>query len=285
MNFNFIKILIITTLCVVFNTVMAQIPNNGFEIWEPDGFGNLNPAGWETTNDDPFISVEPFTPAKVGNYAMKVRVFDPGFFPISGIAMTDFPFNQRPTNFSAWMKTSVMPGDAVYLIVSMWKGDSLVASPDSCSFIIDSTILQYTYFSFPISYQSALYPDSANIMVIAGKSGSVAIGTEIILDELAFTTSVGMEENNGKKVFIAGSAYPNPASGSIFIPLTVNQRTHVDVDLFDHRGTRIKTSRFESIEPGRHDLEIPVDNLAQGLYTYRVTSEGTWHNGKCMISR
>lgn len=50
MNFNYIKILIITVLFVVINTIMAQIPNYSFETWEPDGFGNLNPAGWETTN-------------------------------------------------------------------------------------------------------------------------------------------------------------------------------------------------------------------------------------------
>ena len=285
MNFSFIKSLIITALLILFNTINAQIPNNGFETWELDGFGNLNPSGWETTNDDLLISVEPYAPAKVGTYAMKVKVFDLELFPMSGITTSDFPFNQRPSSFSAWLKTTIMPGDAVYLIVSMWKGDSLVASPDSCNFIIDSTISQYTYFSFPISYQSSLYPDSANIMVVAGRSGVIALGTEIILDELAFVTSVGVEENNSRNGFIADPAYPNPASGRLFIPITVNQRTSVEVDLFDQRGSRIRTFRFESLEPGRHDLEIPADNLAIGHYTYRLTSEGTPQTGKFMINQ
>jgi|GEM_PF-4309862 len=143
---------------------------------------------------------------------MKVQVFDLELFPMSGIATSDFPFNQRPSSFSAWLKTTIMPGDAVYVIVSMWK-----------------------------------------------------------------------EETNSNTEFMAGLAYPNPASGRLFIPITVNQSTSVEVDLFDQRGSRIRTSRFESLEPGRHDLEIPADNLAAGLYTYRLTSEGTPQTGKFMI--
>lgn len=145
---------------------------------------------------------------------MKVQVFDLELFPMSGIATSDFPFNQRPSSFSAWLKTTIMPGDAVYVIVSMWK-----------------------------------------------------------------------EETNSNTEFMAGHAYPNPASGGLFIPITVNQSTSVEVDLFDQRGSKIRTSRFESLEPGRHDLEIPADNLAAGLYTYRLTSEGTPQTGKFMINQ
>jgi len=285
MTIKFLPIILFSAIFFAFEIVTAQIPNGGFENWTTDEFGNLNPVAWETTNDNPDISVEPYVPANQGNYSMRVKAFDPGIFPIGGIAITEFPYTQRPSFFSGWIKTNVMPGDAVYVIVSLWKGDSIIASPDSCTFVIDSTINEYTYFSYGLSYQSALIPDSANIMVIAGKSGYITVGTEIILDELAFSTVAGFEENRTEETAFAGPAYPNPASGRIFIPLTLNQGTRVDVDVYNSAGTRLRTINFGSREPGHHTLELSVEDFANGLYTYRLTGVGFQQAGKFTVSK
>jgi hypothetical protein len=69
-----VRFLLFSALLLAFETVTAQIPNNGFESWEIDPYGNLNPSGWETTNDDPDISVEQYIPAKQGNYSIRVKV-------------------------------------------------------------------------------------------------------------------------------------------------------------------------------------------------------------------
>jgi hypothetical protein len=122
-------------------------------------------------------------------------------------------------------------------------------------------------------------------MVIAGKSGNVTVGTEIILDELAFSTVAGFEENRTEEAAFAGPAYPNPASGRIFLPLTLNQGTRVDVDVYNSAGTRIRTVNFGSREPGLHTLELSVEDFANGLYTYRLTGVGFQQAGKFTVSK
>jgi len=263
----------------------AQIANGGFESWELDQDGNLNPTGWGTTNEDPIISVDQYAPAKQGNYSMRVKVFDPGFFPINGIAFTEFAYTQRPSFFSVWLKTTVMPGDAVYVIVSLWKGDTIVASPESCTFVIDSTISGYTHFSFPLSYQSAKYPDSANIMVIAGRYGNTIVGTEIIVDELAFANGVGFEENMTAAAALAVPVYPNPSTGKIFIPLTLKNSTWIGIELFNSAGILLRTESFGTLESGQHNLELSVDDMANGFYTYRLTGSGLQQTGKFTVRR
>lgn len=45
-----------------------------------------------------------------------------------------------------------MPGDKVYLIIAFYQGDSIVALPADCTFSIDTTISEFTYLTFPITY-------------------------------------------------------------------------------------------------------------------------------------
>ena len=285
MHIRFLRVILFSALVFFLNIAAAQIPNSGFESWELDADGNLNPTGWGTTNEDQMISVDQYTPAKQGNYSMRVRVFDPGFFPINGIAFTEFAYTQRPSFFSVWLKTTVMPGDAVYVIVSLWKGDTIVASPDSCTFVIDSTINGFTHFSFPLSYQSVKYPDSANIMVIAGRYGNTLVGTEIIVDELAFANGVGLEENNTAASAQAAPAYPNPATGRIFIPLTLKNSSRIGIELYNPAGILLRAENFGTLDSGQHNLELSVDNLANGFYTYRLTGSGVQQIGKFTVRK
>jgi hypothetical protein len=283
---KFTRILLFSAILFSFEKITAQIPNNGFESWEPDLFGNLNPTGWETTNEDPLISVEPYTPAKQGNYSMRVKAFDFGIFPLGGIAIASFPYTQRPSVFSGWVKATIMPGDAAYVIVSLWKGDSIIASPDSCTFIIESTISEFTQFSYTLAYQSSLIPDSAYVMVMAGKSGNITVGTEIILDELAFGQSVGFEENINAGTSSAGSVYPNPASGSIHIPLYLDRTTAgFDIGIYNAAGARISSSRYGSMEPGHHTIDLSVDGFSNGFYSYRISGNGFQHAGKFTVRK
>ncbi|MBK6830398.1 MAG: hypothetical protein IPG92_06455 [Flavobacteriales bacterium] len=82
----------------------AADPNGGFEDWV-DEDGSWNPVGWVTTNGDPDVSVEPFSPACQGATSMLVRTWDPGFMTISGTAMSQFAYTERPTILSACLKS------------------------------------------------------------------------------------------------------------------------------------------------------------------------------------
>ncbi|HCV43014.1 MAG TPA: hypothetical protein DGH68_05985, partial [Bacteroidetes bacterium] len=180
------RIALLLTAVLACGTLQAQIPNAGFELWVTDPDSNNNPVGWQTTNSLPLVNVEPYSPGCQGNYAMKVRTLNPGF-PFPGVAFLQvaYNFSQIPTRFSACLKSNIMPGDRAYIIVGLMSGDSVIASQDSCTFKIDSTISQFTYREFPLTIQSNLIPDSL-IIIVASGLGSGQVGTELVIDEVAF---------------------------------------------------------------------------------------------------
>lgn len=283
MTIRNLRLILFSLFVMTFSTAIAQIPNSGFELWETDPFNNLNPTGWETTNDDPDISVEQYSPAKQGNYSMRVFAFDPGFIPIGGIATTVFPYTLRPSTFNGWVKSTVMPGDAAYIIVSLWKGDTIIAAADSCTFIIDSTINEYKYFSFSLGYQSALAPDSASIMVVAGNFGGAAIGTELIIDEIAFGQGVGIDGNKAESIVAVGPAYPNPSAGIVFLPVMFRQNTQARVEIYSLSGILIRSFSYGHQNEGQQKLELPTEGLPDGIYTYRLSGTQFEHSGKFTI--
>jgi hypothetical protein len=285
MNLKHLTLLFTAVLLFGTDPVKAQIPNSGFELWTRDADGNLNPAGWETTNDDADIAVLQYSPGKQGDFAMRVKVYDPIGFPMGGIATLTFPYNKRPDGFSGWLKASVMPGDAVYVILSLWKGDTIIAAPDSCTFVLDSTVAEYRHFSYKLAYQSSMIPDSASIMVVAGKSGNIRLGTEIILDDIEFTGTSGIEELSRPVTSLVGNVYPNPSPGTVFIPLTLISATEVRAEIFDLTGKRIRIKRYGILGSGSHELILPSESIPDGIYSYQLTGKDLHHTGKFTVRR
>jgi hypothetical protein len=242
----------------------AQIPNNGFENWTNNGSEN-DPDFWSTNNSNPFISVSPYSPAFAGNYSMKVETFSPGFGVVPGVAQTEFNYSQRPNYIKACIKTQIMPGDKVIFLVSMFQGDSIVASPLFCSFNIDTNINEFTCLYFPISYLSTLIPDSVNIIISAGM-GSTQLGTYIIVDELSFENGLGLEDLNKESI----NVYPNPFMDHLIV--TANNITKVE--LLNVNGERILLQSFLS----ENQTEIDTHILPQGVYLVRIhTDKGIYH--------
>ncbi|HEX9613985.1 MAG TPA: hypothetical protein VGA55_00680, partial [Bacteroidota bacterium] len=211
-------------IVVCANVCLSQIPNSGFENWATDGDGNNNPVDWETTNSSPTVSVEPFTPAHGGTYAIKVKTVDLTVVTLPGIAITQAPyaFTQTPTKFSAWVKSTLMPGDTAIIIVALMKGDTVIAATDSCTFRIDSSYANFTYLEFPIGVVSDKIPDSLYVMVASGL-GDSQVGTELIVDDLAFIfgPTTAPNEPNLPASFSLAQNYPNPFNPTTTIEFTV----------------------------------------------------------------
>ena len=270
---------IIIALIVMSIDANAQIPNSNFEDWETDINGNLNPLLWETTNDAPSVSVEQYSPACSGDISMLVKPFDAGGFILAGISYTDFAFNLRPTQITACIKATVMPGDVVLVMFSSHRGDSdieqdsIVAAGDSCTFKIFTSTNQFECFTMPLSYLSSELPDSATIMIIAGDFGNAQIGTEIIIDEISFTCETGINETVIPESAIVGKNYPNPAGRSTSIPLKLNKGSTVTLHLFDVLGKEVKTISYGFLNAGENTLTLLVNDLAAGIYQCKIVGD------------
>jgi len=283
------SVLSIAVLSVLLTAnLSAQIPNSGFESWTVDVDGNNNPNGWETLNDasSGIISTVQYTPAYLGNYAMQVKAFNVGFGPdIGGYAMLEFPCSTKPSFLSVCLKTNVMPGDKVYLIFSMWKGDSIVASPTNCTFTIDSTIVNWKCLNMPITYLSPLAPDSANIMVIAGSSANTQVGTYIVVDDLKFSAASELQETGFNSTSGAVYNYPNPVQDETRFSIDLSSATALKLQVMDVQGHLVKEMEYPHLTSGHHELILNLREFSEGVYFYTLSGADHLANGKFVISR
>jgi hypothetical protein len=268
----------------------GQIPNGGFEFWQTDPDSNRNPVGWQTTNSFPLVNVEQYSPACQGNYAMKVKTLNTGF-PFPGVAFLHaaYTFIQLPTRFSVCLKSNIMPGDRAYIIVGLMRGDSVIASQDSCTFRIDSTISQFTYREFPLTIQSTLLPDSL-IIIVASGLGTGQVGTEIIVDDLAFRTgpaSVSAQEPI-PGFFSLHQNYPNPFNPSTTIEYEVPRPGTVELDIYNVLGQHVAKLLSDEQIPGRHSVVWNGRNdegseVSGGVYFYRLQAGSYFETKKLTL--
>lgn len=275
---------ILSALFLLSSFSFAQIPNGGFESWNTDVDGNINPNSWETTNDisSGFTSVTQYTPAYVGSYSMLVKSWNSGFGIIGGVSSVSFPYTQKPTYLKACIKTNVMPGDDIYIIVALYRADSIISSSTNCTFVVDSTINNFRCINFPISYQYNLVPDSAEIMIVAGNS-SAQLGTQVIVDDLSFGFTSGIDElsNNIQDLTV----YPNPAQSNVFFAAYLSKTSDITIKIYDLNGCVLNEKTLRDVDFGSHEFNLPISNLSNGLYFYSVESNNNTINGKFIVSK
>lgn len=253
----------------------SQIPNPGFENWATDVDGNNNPVSWETINSFPIVSVEPVTPGHGGTYAMKVKTVDLTVVTLGfAIAQAPYTFAETPTKFSAWVKSTLMPGDTALIIVALMRGDSVIAATDSCTFKIDSSYAQFTYLEFPIAVISSLIPDSLYVMVATGL-GASQVGTELIVDDIAFIfgnpTSVSKEPIL-PDLFRLAQNYPNPFNPSTEISFDLPESGITTLEVYDLLGRQVATLVSGFLSAGTHTRTLNAEHLPSGVYVYQLRS-------------
>ncbi len=261
----------------------AQVPNSGFENWTIDGNNDNNPDGWFTTNSDPDVSVTPYSPAYAGSHSMKVATFDPGFMFMPGTAEAEFAMSQRPNFLNVCFKANIVWADKVYILFGLYQGDSIVASPDSCSFVIDTSNSNFKCVSFPVLYQSALIPDSAYIMVMAGSLSSQN-GTYIIVDEMNFSMVAGVEEASTSS-FVSAYCFPNPAKDNTSIFILNNKDSQLKLEIFDMKGALVYQEELKLFPSAKAEISIPTTALTSGQYIYRLRGASTNINSKLVIRK
>jgi len=72
-----------------------------------------------------------------------------------------------------------------------------------------------------------------------------------------------------------GQNYPNPFNPSTRIPFTISETGHVTLELYDIRGTRVRTLVDDILQPGFHSVTLEAHNhlgqrLSSGVYIYQL---------------
>jgi alpha-tubulin suppressor-like RCC1 family protein len=97
---------------------------------------------------------------------------------------------------------------------------------------------------------------------------------DIYLDNIYFykRVSTSIDENIKPKIYTLEQNYPNPFNPSTNIKYSVAEFTNVRIDVYNLLGEIVKTLVNEHQKPGYYSVTFNADNLASGLYIYRISA-------------
>jgi hypothetical protein len=286
-------LLLITFCSLTFQTVLAQIPNPGFEDLlsggTPQHWGFIylftinvdssgNPIQDSIVYDGPFYSAS--TDAHSGNYALELRnaynfTTGQGY---SGTAaadddtaflgfgtMTLLPINYSPEVFSFYYKyTAVNPADSALGHVTFydWLGNEV----GYADYIITGTSGSYQLAQAAIAYNSAdpVIGYSMYFTTTYTETGypNPTLGTRLLVDDIEFSGISSVVDLNTKHLGI----HPNPSQD--FIEINNPSDYIYTVEIFAVTG---ELSFAENVFPGKNKLNI--EGLTPGIYLAKIASE------------
>lgn len=89
------------------------------------------------------------------------------------------------------------------------------------------------------------------------------------------TITVGIEDEEMLPgSFSLKQNYPNPFNPATSISYTVGQTGHVEMKLYNVMGQLVKTLVNEELKPGDYSFILQADDLASGIYFYKMTQHG-----------
>ena len=86
---------------------------------------------------------------------------------------------------------------------------------------------------------------------------------------------VGVEEEMQYSGAALSEAYPNPASGSIELPFSIERAIETKIELYTVVGEKVATLQSGMTAPGFHAVVLNTENLAAGAYYYTLTAGTT----------
>jgi ELWxxDGT repeat protein len=176
--------------------------------------------------------------------------------------------------------------DSVRLITPLYyvPGTSVTsATTDMC--VYDSLLFFGAALDSARGFELYKYDGNAVSLVAdinPGVGGSNPSNFKVVNGYLYFVADDGI---HGKELFRLRSAtgvehvawdgavsvYPNPATSSARIELSINRPQALMISLFDMAGRQVFASSLLHFDAGRNFYSIPLHNLCSGNYVYRIT--------------
>lgn len=268
------------------NSVRAQLADPGFENWdsvENSSFTNYLPAGWgDFINQTANMEGKPWavtrsTDAHSGSYAIQLKNVALSA-PMAATLMTrsgnpeefnnKIPVNSRHTRLEGYYKYSSPANDTFHITVIMMKDQDFIGFAD---YTQSKKADDYTKFSIPIMYTSAagIIPDSATILITAGSIESFVEGTTLLLDDVNFNLSSGLQRTN-TELRAEMSIWPNPASDQAQLILKGELNGPVKVEIVNLLGQVVRETEYKT---NNNQLEETLNlvGLPKGLLFIKVS--------------
>lgn len=281
------------------NASAQMIPNNGFENWttmgtydEPDGWGTINSLsafGYPVT-------VNKTTDMNSGSFAISLEtmsytdIFSGMLDTLPGIAWTGdfdsnfnalegFAYTQTPTDLTGSFKYAPSGIDTGIIFTYLTKWNTMTNMRDTIAggvMMVDGTTSTWTQFTIPLTYQSAVAPDTAVVWMVSSSGMLPMPGSELKVDDLAFVLPTGIAEplTGTSKVF------PNPASSNV--SFSVANPEAATIELYDLEGRRI-----DMVQVTSNVINVSLEKYNAGLYMYalKAATGAVLERGKLTVTK
>jgi hypothetical protein len=263
------KILLIVFFSAAFlesRTTNAQIlTNTGFENWATGPSTFQDPVGWITNNIMQPTAQVVQAAGRTGNYSVNLRTVNAS--SVFG-GQIDFIYNGnlKPTTLSGYWKGNFLPpGDYLYITVMVFDagfnqvGGAYIYCPTGVN------ITNWTLFSDSIDYFSASPPAQTRVSLTIL---TTSLNTEGFVDDLVmtYTTPTGVTET----MQMLNSSFVNNS-----LILNFNSPKSFSLQIFSADGKKVSEKNY-SLGAGQHQLELPTENLPQGIYFCRVAGNNNF---------
>ena len=85
--------------------------------------------------------------------------------------------------------------------------------------------------------------------------------------------------------FILEQNFPNPFNSATAIQYSIPQRGNVVLKVYDILGNEVKTLINEGKDQGVYTINFDANNLASGLYLYRIQASSFFETKKMILMK
>jgi len=247
-----ISLLIFISICSS-SLVLAQIPNNDFELWNNMGLGGENPNDWYTSNGDlvPSNVFKDSINMYSGNYSTLIT----NVIGIPGNIGSNFSIPNHPFKLKGYFKSDFQSPDSALIKITLFNNSLAV---DSGEYLINNSISNWTSFVVTISNTTSIV-NSATINITACNQQ----GNKFWVDLLSFEEPSSILATQS----MSGMIFPNPSFDKIFIE---SLNAFSSIKIFDLNGRTIK---IFSINNEQNNF-ISISDIANGMYFLEIFFEG-----------
>ena len=268
-------------LCIAMSkTVLAQIPNAGFEQWtnSNDCPSSVGPIGWETNNFGClWTPIQKTTQSHSDSFAVYGQTTQYSSFLILPSLSANFSVNYRPLMLKGYYQFSPRGGDTLLITIDLFRQGTQVAH---CSLGKGDLVTTYSQFALPINYLTNDTPDSCVIliqMIITwGPDGPFpAAGSYFFLDDLTFSGVSAVADRDIQLPLTPSLSqnYPNPFNPTTTIEFQISRESQVTLKFFDILGREVTTLVNERMGPGAYTRTFNGTDLPSGVYLYRLQAD------------
>ena len=273
---HFFHVLLAFVLIIfLFTSVLAQIPNAGFENWT-----GTEPDGWLSNNVPGFAQpIQQSSTSHSGSSSVKAEIVSYLGFPYpawlwSGTSGLGFPVSQRHATLTGYYQFHQAANDALIIEVLMKKNGVGIGAG---TFFTGVQTSSWTPLNLDIFYVSGEIPDTAWIYVyVADTTGnSTTTGSYALIDDWAFmgVSDIQKKENtNLVQEFQLKQNYPNPFNPTTNIEFSVPQSSDVKLVVYNQLGETVATLVNEHLSAGSYKADWNAEDLPSGIYFYRITA-------------